>query len=142
MTDQLRLFRGPLIPFKRLTIKVEEGGLYSDQRGTAIIQFKDDASLLAKVLYIPGLDVNLLSGKRLCRSGLRGSFDTKGLYMNDKQRNQMLKGSSWNGIYIVDKIDANLEEFELMTAMKQSDARAMSAVTYPTKQPEDKVDAI
>jgi len=67
MIDQLHHFRGPLMTISRRTIKVEGGKLYLDQCGTARMYAKDDnKGTLINVLYVLGLGVNLLLGKRLC----------------------------------------------------------------------------
>lgn len=148
MTDQLQLFRGPLTPIKRRVIRVEGGRLYSDQCGTAIMRVENGQTPLARVLYVPELGVNLLSGKRLCEKGLRGSFDTEGLYIHNEQGKQMLRAQDRGGVYIVDKVAAELDEFALMTIITRSieagqvASTALPALANLTDQSLDHSDSI
>ena len=76
MTDQLNLFRGPLKNVKRTTIQVGGGKMYSSHRGAAEVKCKDGSSaVIRNTLYVPNLGVSLLSAKRLCLDGMKGSFD-------------------------------------------------------------------
>lgn len=59
---------------------------------------------LTEVLYVPDLGVNLLSGRRFTRCGLRGSFDNDGLYIHTKEGIEVLRAPARGGIYIVDKV--------------------------------------
>ena len=76
ITNQLQLFRQPIIPIKRRVIKVGGGRLYADQCGTAVLRAPDsNKALLVNVLYVPLLGVNLLSRRKLCQRGLIGHFN-------------------------------------------------------------------
>ena len=76
MTDQLRLFSGPLNRIRRRQIKVGGGKLYADYCGTVTMRdHRGNSVLLSSVLYVPKLEVNLLSDRRMCEKGLQGSFD-------------------------------------------------------------------
>ena len=142
MTDNLRLFRGPLTPIRRRTIKVGGGVLYSDQRGTAEMIGRNGRTQLAKCLYVPGLGVNLLSGRRLCSTGLRGSFDSKGLYLHDKHGKEMLRALTKNGIYIVDTVAPQLNEYALMARIRQRDTGvAMPAMINLTETSDNEAPA-
>ena len=67
ITNQLQLFRQPLIPIKRRVIKVGGGRLYTDQCGTAVLRVPDsNEALFVNVLYILLLGINLLSRRKLC----------------------------------------------------------------------------
>lgn len=115
MTDQLRLFRGPLTRIRRCKIKVGGGRLYADYRGT--VTMRDQAGnsiLLSSVLYVPKLGVNLLSGKRMCEKGLQGSFDHQGLYMRNRLGKLMLEAPEQGGVYVVKHIAKGLNEFALL----------------------------
>jgi len=80
MTDQLRHFRGSLSKTKKRTIKVEGGRLYSDQCGTAIMRARDGhGAFLSSALYVSGLGVSSLAGRRMCQKGLKGGFDKHSL---------------------------------------------------------------
>ena len=105
MTDQHLLFSGPLTKIKRRTVKVGGGKLYSDYMGTAIMQAPDgNKRSLPQTLLVPGLGVNLLSGSRLCKEGLHGSFNTDGLYMRDRNGKVWITAKQQGGVYIVSKI--------------------------------------
>jgi len=128
MTDQLRHFRGPLSKIRRRTIKVGGGKLYSDQCGTAIMRAKDGHKApLASTLYVPHLGVNLLAGRRMCGKGLSGGFDKHSLWMHDKSGRQVLKARQQGGVYVVDEIAEDLNEFALITAIKRKADMALSA---------------
>ncbi|KAI0996462.1 hypothetical protein K3495_g11718 [Podosphaera aphanis] len=82
MSDQKSLFR-KLIRIKRRKIKVGDGELYSDFKGTVIMACDDGSStLLSDVLYVPKLGVNLLSARKLALAGLEGRFDDKYMYFS------------------------------------------------------------
>jgi hypothetical protein len=66
MTDNPSCFRGPLIPLRRRWIKVGGGYLWSDSYRKAVIGDKSQNWIELDVLLIPGLGVNLISGKKLC----------------------------------------------------------------------------
>jgi hypothetical protein len=87
MTNKLYLFSGPLRDIPLTTIQVGGGQLFSSQRGTVVIKAIDGSSkILRDVLYVLGLGVSLISARRLCKNGLKGSFDSKNIYFckNDK----------------------------------------------------------
>ena len=69
---------------------------------------------MTEVLYIPNLGVNLLSGKRFTKYGLKGSFNNNGLYMHIKQGVEVLRAPARGGIYVVDKVTPELDEFVLV----------------------------
>ena len=69
---------------------------------------------MTEVLYIPNLGVNLLSGKRFTKYGLKGSFSNNGLYIYTKQGVEVLRISARGGIYVVDKVIPELDEFILV----------------------------
>ena len=94
MTDQLQLFRDPLMQICWVTIKVEEERLYADYCGTVTMQDQtENFILLYYILYVSKLDINLLSEKQMCKKGLWRSFDTQELYMHDENDKLMLETS-------------------------------------------------
>ncbi len=137
MTDQLRLFSGPLKSIKRRTIKVGGGKLCSDQCGTVVMKVNGECRL-TEVLYVPDLGVNLLSGRRFTRCGLRGSFDNDGLYIHTKEGIEVLRAPARGGIYIVDKV-ASLDEFALaaVTASNSEPASFVSAALPAATIPDE-----
>ncbi len=129
MTDQLRLFSGPLIRIKRRIIKVGGGKLYANYCGTAVMRDHQGNSVkLSSVLHVPKLGVNLLSGRRMCEKGLQGSFDNNGLYMHDKHGKQMIEAREHEGVYIVERIANGLDEFALLSAMQRDASSAFPAI--------------
>jgi hypothetical protein len=100
MSDQPSLFR-KMIPIKRRTIRVGGGLMYADQKGTVDMMCEDGSSmLLADVLYVPGLGVNLLSARRICQSGLKGSFDRDKMFFK-LHKEKIIEATMRNGLYIV-----------------------------------------
>ncbi|KAI1003943.1 hypothetical protein K3495_g4262 [Podosphaera aphanis] len=73
MTDKRHLFRGPLKRIKGAVIKVRGGNWYSEHQVLAKIECKDVTSaLMRNVYFVPKLGVNLLSARKLCRTGIEG----------------------------------------------------------------------
>ena len=125
ITDQLRLFNGPLIRIKRRTIKVGGGKLYADYCGTVTIKDRQGNSvLLSSTLYIPQLGVNLLSGKKICEKGLEGGFNRTKLYMRDKTGKRIITATQIGGVYIVTKIFRGLDDFALYATVKRTFKKA------------------
>jgi hypothetical protein len=64
--------------------------------------YKDGSSIrLSDVLYIPGLGVNLISGRRICETGgLRGSFDSENLYFKLAKKKVIIAKID-QGLYIM-----------------------------------------
>ena len=76
MTDKINLFRGGLKRIASCPIQVRGGVLYSCQRGTVEVIYRDGSSVLfINTLLILDLGVNLISGKRLYKSGLTRAFN-------------------------------------------------------------------
>ncbi len=119
MTDQLRLFSGPLVRIKRRRIKVGGGKLYANHCGTAVMQDRHRNSVsLSSVLHVPKLGVILFSGRRMCQKGLRGSFDEKGLYMHNRHGKQIIEAPEHGEFYIVERIANGLDDFALLSVMQ------------------------
>ena len=135
MTDQLRLFSGPLTCIRRRTIKVGGGRLYADHCGTVIMRDKGGNSIrLSDVLYVDKLGVNLLSGKRMCEKGLRGSFDQNGLYMHDQFGKLVVKATERGGVYVVEKIANGYDSFALYSSMQRDSHAAFPAEVDTTME--------
>ena len=111
MTDQLQLFRGPLMRIRRRTIKIGGGDLYSDYIGTVEIRVRNgENTRLAKTLYVPELKINLLSGRRLYESGLKGTQDRNGLYFHNNKKHEIIGAIRRGGVYIINRITTGLAE--------------------------------
>ena len=109
MTDQLQLFRGPLTKIRKRTITVGGGKLFASQMGTVELRVDGGCVQLKNTLFVPKLGVNLLSGFRLCNSGLRGNWDDRHLYLYNKQGTEVIRASRSGGVYIVDKVAKGID---------------------------------
>ena len=116
MTDQLKLFSGPLVHIRRRTIKVGGRNLYADYVGEVLLKAGGRKVTLSNVYYVPGLGVNLLSGKKLCESGLEGQFNAKVLRMRSKSGKTMVKATQAGGIYIVNWISEDINRQYALSA--------------------------
>ena len=141
MTDELRLFSGPLESIKRRTIKVGGGKLYSDQRGMAIMKAEDGECELKETLYVPDLGVNLLSARRLTKKGLKGSFDDNGLYMHTTDGTEVLRATAQGGVYIVDKISPQIDDIVPTSDTNELVEAISSALPAMTEHSEDDVES-
>lgn len=109
MTDQIQLFRGPLTKIRKRTIKVGGGKLFASQMGTVEMRVDGGCVKLKNTLFVPKLGVNLLSGFRMCDSGLRGAWDDQHLYLYNKQGMEVIRASRSSGVYIVDRIAREID---------------------------------
>ncbi len=66
MIDKPDLFRGPMIPVKRRTVKVGGRRLYADFRGRVEMRVAGVSLILEDVLSVLSLGVGLLSTRKLC----------------------------------------------------------------------------
>jgi len=53
----------------------------------------------------------------MCKKGLQGSFNDKGLYIYNKRGKQIIKALEYKGVYIVERIINGLNEFALLSAI-------------------------
>ena len=53
------------------------------------------------MLYVPGLNINLLSEQKLCKADLREKFNKNILYLNDNSENRIVIYTRRNDIYYV-----------------------------------------
>ena len=103
--------------------------MYSDQCETTVMRVKNGEGRLTEMLYVPDLEVNLLSERRFIKKELRGSFDDDGLYMHIKQGTEVLRASVRGGVYIVDQITSELNELALTaTTMSASEANESTLI--------------
>jgi hypothetical protein len=109
MTNNPSLFSEPPATIRRTTIAVGGGKLYLTKRGVIdVIDHRGGRFRLKDVLLVPELGVNLLSGRKLCKAGLRGSFNSQNMYYLDKDRKTVLHAKERGGIYILDSISLKL----------------------------------
>ena len=132
MTDQLQLFSEPLKSIRRRTIRVGEGRLYSDQCETVIMRVNNDECRLTDVLYVPELGVNLLSGRRFTKCGLRESFNNDELFMHTKKGIEVLRAPARSDIYIVDKVTFKLDEFAYPASIESELVSTVSTAIAPS----------
>ena len=111
MTDDLNLFiSGSLRRIKKRLIKVGGGFLYSRMKGIARVQDREGRMILLKdTLYVPKLGVSLLSCRRMCEQGLKGSFDDKALYLHQGTQ-LVMRAKIKKGLYIIDKVHDTFPE--------------------------------
>lgn len=128
MTDQLHNFRGPLLKIRPRYIKCGGGVLKSSEMGTAILRDKTGNQIkLLKTLFVPQLGASLLSGRRMCQSGLTGSFDEKNLYFRDKEGRTLIQASELGGVYIVDSVSPQIHNFSFKATDLPSQIHAFEA---------------
>ncbi|KAI0999756.1 hypothetical protein K3495_g8444 [Podosphaera aphanis] len=109
MSDIPSLFRH-LKSTKLRRIQVGGGVLYSDAKGTVKVACEDSSSMLLKNdLFFPKLGTDLLSARRLCESGLVGSFNSNWIYFKLKGK-IIIKAKKENGSYIINHISSCLRE--------------------------------
>lgn len=118
MTDQLDLFRGPLIKIKRRTIRVGGGKLYADEMGTAEMKVGGVSLLLNNALYVPGLGMNLLSSRKICSERkCVGVFNEDSMWFISEDSNAIIQADVKGGLYFVSKImplDKGMQEMALL----------------------------
>lgn len=91
--------------------------MISEHRGTALVKCADGSSgLVDKAYYVPNLGVNLLSAKQLCRTGMKGIFDNKNIWIKDGNRT-MIHAIQNDGLYIVNHISSHLNGLPLNTRL-------------------------
>ena len=114
MTDQLWLFRDSLMQICWVIIKVREERLYVNYCSTVTMQDQTgNFILLYYILYVPKLEINLLSEKQMCKKGLWGSFNTWELYMHNENDKLVLETPQKDDVYVVKHIAKRLDEFAL-----------------------------
>jgi hypothetical protein len=105
MTDKPDLFRGPMIPIKRRTVKVGGGRLYADFKGRVEMRVAGVSLILEDVLYVPGLGINLLSSRKLCSEWkCLGVFNSDSMWFISENKQVILQANVKEGLYIVSRI--------------------------------------
>lgn len=139
MTDQLHLFRSPLKQIKRRAIRVGGGKLYTNEMGTVELHAKDGGSvLLSDVLYVPTLGVNLLSGRKMCAEGLKGSFNDKAMYFKLGKK-RVIKAKESGGVYIVSHIAPGFAESAYNGAEESSQSQEDGNIEdHPVSAPNER----
>jgi hypothetical protein len=85
-------------------IKVGGRVMYCNHEGTVDVVCKDGSKMtLANVLYIPGLRVNLLSGRRFCEAGLTGQFSKSHMYFKCG-KNMIITETMQDELYVITHI--------------------------------------
>ena len=109
MSDQPSLFRR-MIKIKRRLVRVGGGELYADWKGEAQMVCKDGSSTwLSDVLLVPNLGVNLLSGRRICATGLKGRFDSRTMRFKLGKKT-IITATMDDGLYVVSHIADGCQE--------------------------------
>ena len=127
ITNQLRPFTGPLTKIRRRIVKVGGGKLYTTYIGRVLLKpRKGHEVVITNVFLVPGLGVNLLSGKRLTESGLEGRFDSYSMHIVSHEGKVMLKAPTKHGIYVVDWVSRHINEIAALNT---------SILLYPSENP-------
>jgi uncharacterized membrane protein len=75
-----------------------------NHKGTVDVVCKDGLKMtLANVLYIPGLGVNLLSGRRICKAGLTSQFTKSHMYFKCGKY-KIITATIQDGLYVITHI--------------------------------------
>ncbi|KAI0998856.1 hypothetical protein K3495_g9341 [Podosphaera aphanis] len=133
MTDNLNLFRGPLNKFeRRRPIQVGGGTVWADARGTVKV-IADDGSFchLKDCLYVPGLGINLISARRLCKDGIVGIHDSRDMYFKKQNKSLQFKNDCTtflhacqeNGLYMLKSIKSKTPELAFLSTNLDSNNR-------------------
>lgn len=102
MIDRLDYFIGKIKPLANQYVKLGGGRKLSVVgSGKAEIRLKGGKVILSSVLFVPGLGVSLVSGRQLCKSGLKGSFDGHGLYLHSSDGSLILEATGAEGVYMI-----------------------------------------
>ncbi|KAI0995896.1 hypothetical protein K3495_g12285, partial [Podosphaera aphanis] len=125
MSDQLTLFRGPLIQIRRRWIKVGGGYLFSDHIGEAVVKPEKGKSSTLWALYVPQLGVNLISCRKLCSDlGVSGDLSSNFFRILNKDKQLVLEACIQGGVYVVESIQKHLSVpgsgFSAFTAIDQT----------------------
>ena len=82
---------------------------------------KNSSSLLLKdILYISGLEVNLVSARKICQAGLRGLFSNSIMYFKQGKR-KVISAKMNKGLYIVNYINKALAEIAFASIKAHSE---------------------
>jgi hypothetical protein len=83
---------------------VGRGVMYGNHKGTVDVVCKNNSKItLANILYIPGLGVKLLSGRRICERGLTGQFTKSHMYFK-YGKNKIITATIQDGLYVITHI--------------------------------------
>lgn len=105
MTDKLDFFSGSLKPVGTRFVKAGGGLLTADRVGSVrIIDKNATVMLIHNVLYVPGLNVNLLSLKELASKGFIGQLTADGLTLFNSTKGATIGCHSVEGVYVLDSI--------------------------------------
>lgn len=105
MTDQICLLReGSLKIIPRASIQVGGKRLFCESKGIArVVSVNGTRTYLNNVLYVPSLGVNLISAKKLCKKGQKGSFNARSIWICSG-RNVVITANQRRALYIVNHI--------------------------------------
>lgn len=123
----------------RRTIKVGGGVLYADYVGSVMLVDRHGNSIpLSSILYVPKLGINLLSGRQVCKNGLKGSFNDRSLYLRDRHGKNILIAQENGGVYLIDKVEPTSKYFALssLEIAQQQVQPAKPALAYSKVNPQ------
>jgi hypothetical protein len=109
MSDQPSLF-STMKPIKARRVKVGGGELLAKHKGSARLQCADGSSMILKdVLYVPRLGINLISARKLCQEGLKGSFDKNHMYFKQGTK-KVVTATMTNGLYVITHVSKKCKD--------------------------------
>jgi hypothetical protein len=82
--------------------------------------------------------VNLVSAKKLCKGGLKGSFDEENIWITQGKK-KVLHATQLQGLYIVKHISKTLKD-HVIKAQPEAWGRAMPVTTEATREPTIEID--
>lgn len=102
MTDKLDLFREPLVQMTRRIIKVRGGYLHSSRYNNIEIPRRAGKPItIQRIYYVPNLEANLLSCRRLCTLELREEFNIRAIKLFNLRNKYIFRARYLERVYIV-----------------------------------------
>ena len=65
--------------------------------------------ILKDVLYVPRLGINLISARKLCQEGLKGSFDKNHMYFKQGTK-KVVTATMTNGLYVITHVSKKCKD--------------------------------
>ncbi|KAI0994587.1 hypothetical protein K3495_g13594 [Podosphaera aphanis] len=90
---------------------------------------------LENVLYVPSLGVNLISAKKLCKNGLKGSFDARKLWICCG-KDIVITANQKSGLYIIDHISKEIKNVQGTAAAALSFDEKLTDFDLDDSEPE------
>ena len=82
-------------------VKVKKKKFLINSMNKAMIEINNGKLIFQKCLYIPGLKINLLSTRKLCKQDLKKNFNKKTIYLKLPNKNLIFKAPIKKEIYVI-----------------------------------------